>query len=87
MIGISIMHNKSMTKSNVQVRIPPEMESQISRLTPRSKSAFVREAIEEKIRRETFRRLEQDWIRALSKKPEDTRPVKDWLKAESWGDK
>jgi metal-responsive CopG/Arc/MetJ family transcriptional regulator len=76
-----------MAKTNLQVRIPEEIESQISELAPHSKSEFVRQAIEEKIRRERDRRREEQWIEALKKNPEDPKEAKKWLKIEreSWG--
>lgn len=73
-----------MQKTNLQIRIPPEIDDQIARLAPESKSAFVREAIEEKIRREREKRLEDQWIKALHRHPEDSKEADAWLKAESW---
>ena len=73
-----------MHKTNLQVRIPPEIDSQIEVLAPHSKSAFVREAIEEKIRREQEKKLEDKWIKALAKHPEEASEAEVWLKAESW---
>lgn len=74
-----------MSGVNVQVRLPSELDSRIEELAPKSKSAFVREAIEEKIQRERFRRLEERWIKALEKNPEDSKEARRWLKAEEWG--
>ncbi len=74
-----------MKKTNLQVRIPEELLERISEVSPQSKSVFVREAIEEKIRTETNRTLEEKWIKALSEHPEDVKNTIDWLKAESWG--
>jgi hypothetical protein len=80
----------SMQKTNLQVRIPPEVDSQIAHLAPKSKSDFVRKAVEEKIRREMGRRLEAQWIEALKKHPEDaakgSKDAEAWVKAEAWGD-
>ena len=76
-----------MTKSNLQVRITDGTRNRIARLSPRSTSAFVREAVEEKLRRELFLRMEKQWINALRKEPEDPREAARWLKAEAWGDK
>lgn len=73
-----------MTKTNLQVRIPPELDRQIAKFSSESKSAFVRQAIEEKIQRENFERLEQAWIQALTGHPENTKETEIWLKAESW---
>ena len=74
-----------MAKTNIQIRVPEEVASQIEELAPPSRSAFVREAIQEKIQREKFRQLEAEWIEALAKKPEDLQEAKRWAKAESWG--
>ncbi len=73
-----------MSKTNLQVRIPEEVEAQIVRLAPKSKSDFVREAIEEKIWRELFQRREDQWIEALRRHPEDAGEADAWHKAESW---
>jgi predicted DNA-binding protein len=84
------MHYYFMTKLNLQVRVPEDLAIQISKVSGvsgKSKSTFVREAIEEKILAETHRQLEQDWIHALKKRSEDPQEMEDWLKAESWGAK
>ena len=73
-----------MAKTNLQVRLPEEMEEQIESLAPHSKSAFIRDAIAEKVRREQNKRLEEQWIRALKNHPHKESEVEDWLKAESW---
>ncbi len=80
------MHCYYMAKTNLQIRIPPEMGLQIERLEPKSKSDFVRQAIEEKIRREMFQRLEDQWISALKKYPEITESDT-WLMSNEWGPK
>lgn len=79
------MHDKNMP--NLQVRISPEMEAQMERLALKSRSAFVREAIMEKIKRETFRRMEEAWINALRKKPDVNKEDEDWFLAQAWGEK
>lgn len=76
-----------MAKTNLQVRIASETDAQLARLAPKSKSEYVRLAIEEKVRRDTFRGLEEKWIGALKKDPENSRNAEKWLKAESWGPK
>jgi Arc/MetJ-type ribon-helix-helix transcriptional regulator len=76
-----------MHKTNLQIRISPEVDSQISKFAPKSKSDFVRKAVEEKIRRETHLRLEEQWIEALKKRPEDDKDAERWIKAEVWGDR
>lgn len=79
------MHDQSMRQTNLQVRIPNDVDFEITQLAPKSKSAFVRQAIEEKIRRERFRQLEQKWIEALGKNSEDVKETRRWLKTEEWG--
>lgn len=76
-----------MHKTNLQIRITPEIDAQIGRFAPKSKSDFVRRAVEEKIRREADRQLETQWIAALKKHPEDSDEAEAWMKAEAWGDK
>jgi len=73
-----------MAKTNLQIRIPEDLDSQIAALAPKSKSSFVREAIEEKIHREIDKKREAKWIQALKKNPEDSKDSGTWLKAESW---
>lgn len=76
-----------MRKNNLQIRISPQVDQQIAELSPQSKSEFVRRAIEEKIQREEFRKLEEQWVQALQKDPENVKETEKWLKAEVWGDK
>ncbi|MBI2346687.1 MAG: hypothetical protein HYV03_07410 [Deltaproteobacteria bacterium] len=73
-----------MAKSNLQVRIPHETDAQIASLAPKSKSEFVRQAIREKLQRETFRRLETKWIAALKQHPEENTEAETWHAAEAW---
>lgn len=81
------MHYYYMAKLNLQVRVPENLMAEMSKIAGKSKSAFVREAILEKIHAETYRQLEQNWIQALKKRSEDSQEAEDWLKAESWGTK
>ncbi len=74
----------SMPKVNLQIRLPSEVDEEISKLAPASKSSFVRQAIREKIQRDLFQKLEEEWIKALKRNPEDAGEAETWLKAESW---
>jgi len=76
-----------MAKINLQIRLPEDLEMRLTSLAPKSKSSFVRKAIEEKIQRETDKKLEAAWVKALQAKPEDTKVAEPWVKAESWGPK
>ena len=73
-----------MQKNNLQIRISEEMNKAIAELSPKSKSDFVRQAIEEKIQKEKAKKFEEQWISALKKKPESTQEAKQWLQIESW---
>lgn len=75
-----------MANTNLQIRIPETLNDKIMSLAPKSKSDFVREAIEEKINHEINRKLERQWIAAIKNGPEDIVGIDDWLRAESWGD-
>ncbi len=76
-----------MRNVNVQVRLPDDLDQKISRIASRSKSSFIREAIEEKIARERKKRLEEQWIQALQGHPEDEREAESWFQREDWGPK
>lgn len=76
-----------MTKTNLQVRIPEDIDREIDEVAPSSKSEFVREAIVEKLHRERFRRLEVQWITSLKKASDSDADDTAWVDAESWGDK
>ena len=78
---------KSMKNINVQVRLPPGLEENISKVAASSRSSFIREAIEEKIEREKAKMLERKWIQALKGHPEAEKETAAWLKMESWGDR
>lgn len=76
-----------MSKMNLQVRLPEEINNQINRLAPESRSSFVREAIEEKIQKEKNQRMEKAWIEALKAHPDKAKEDEAWLKAQSWESK
>ena len=73
-----------MKKTNLQIRIPEELDIEIENLAPHSKSEFVRQAIEEKIQKEKELHFEKQWIKALKKNPEDLREAEKWSQVESW---
>jgi Arc/MetJ-type ribon-helix-helix transcriptional regulator len=73
-----------MHKRNLQLRIPPEIDDQLNQLAPKSRSQFVREALVEKIQREKEKAMENKWIQALKRHPENINEAKRWLKAEAW---
>jgi Arc/MetJ-type ribon-helix-helix transcriptional regulator len=82
-----LVHDICMTKTNLQVRIPEEIDAEINKMAPASKSEFVREAIVEKLHRERFRRLEDQWIKSLQSHKDSPDEEEAWVDAEVWGDK
>ena len=82
----------TMRKTNLQIRIPEDLDVEITALSPRSKSDFVRQAIQEKIEKERSQRLEDQWIKALGikalAKKSDQRAEDNALEeAQAWGSK
>lgn len=73
-----------MKNVNVQVRLPHDLDERVSKVASRSKSSFIREAIEEKIEKERMKRLEEQWIKALKGHPEEAKETEDWLRIEEW---
>ncbi len=71
---------------NLQIRISRELNSKLTRFAKGSKSDFVREALEEKLQKETARRLEEQWIAALKKKRDTSADDDAWSAAEAWGE-
>ncbi|MBF0492635.1 MAG: ribbon-helix-helix protein, CopG family [Deltaproteobacteria bacterium] len=76
-----------MAKTNLQIRLPEELEEQIREFAQQSKSSFIREAIQEKLKREKDKKREEQWIKALRKNPEDPQEAKAWMDIEAWGEK
>lgn len=73
-----------MQKSNLQIRIPEDLQEKLEGLVSISKSEFVRQAIEEKIQREKDRKMEEHWIHALSRSKNRRSEDPAWEKAQSW---
>lgn len=74
----------AMKNVNVQVRLPQDLDEKISKVALKSRSSFIREAIEEKIEKEKMKRLEEQWIKALNGYPEEVKEAEDWLRIEEW---
>ncbi len=73
-----------MSQLNLQVRISTEVLKQIELLSQLSRSEFVRKAILEKLERERLLKLENKWITALKKNPQDEKDGALWANAEEW---
>lgn len=81
------MHYNYMTSLNLQIRIDSENIKEIDALASKSRSEFVRQAIVEKIEKEKTKKLEEQWIKALSKHSDTDKNLDEWLAAEAWEEK
>lgn len=75
---------------NVQVTIDAATLSRVDRVSKPlglTRSAVVRQALKDWLRRHAVESFERDWIRALEERPDDSSRAEPWLDAQSWGDK
>ena len=74
---------------NVQISFDENLLKTIDRITASDKltrSAVVREALENWIRQREIQEFEEAWIRKLKEIPDDITDSETWLQAEQWGD-
>ncbi len=74
---------------NVQISLDENLLKTIDRITASdklSRSAVVREALENWIRQREIREFEEAWIQKLKEIPDDITDSETWLQAEQWGD-
>jgi metal-responsive CopG/Arc/MetJ family transcriptional regulator len=74
---------------NVQISFDENLLKAIDRIAASyqlSRSAMVREALQEWIRQREIQETEKAWIRKLKENPEDITDSETWLQAEQWGD-
>jgi predicted transcriptional regulator len=74
---------------NVQISFDEKLLKTIDRFATSSKltrSAVVREAVENWIRQKEIKEFEDDWITKLKESPVDPDDSEVWLKAEKWSD-
>jgi metal-responsive CopG/Arc/MetJ family transcriptional regulator len=74
---------------NVQISFDENLLKAIDRITASDKltrSAVVREALENWIRQREIQEFEEAWIRKLKEIPDDVTDSETWLQAEQWGD-
>ena len=73
---------------NVQISFDENLLKTIDRITASDKltrSAVVREALENWIRQREIQEFEEAWIRKLKEIPDDVTDSETWLQAEQWG--
>lgn len=75
---------------NVQITIDPETLSMVDRVGKPlglKRSAIVRQALREWLRRKAVERFEQEWIGALGKHPDQAERAEQWLGIQDWSRK
>ena len=74
---------------NVQISFDENLLKTLDRIAASyqlSRSAMVREALENWIRQREIQEFEEAWIRKLKENPNDITDSETWLQAEHWGD-
>ena len=74
---------------NVQISFDEKLLKTVDRIAASyqlSRSAMVREALENWIRKREIQEFEKAWIRKLKGNPDDITDSETWLQAEHWGD-
>ena len=72
---------------NVQISIDEETLEHVDRAAAPlglSRSEVIRQALRQWLRGRTVRRFEEEWISALTEKPDDPTRADDWLLSDSW---
>ena len=72
---------------NVQISIDQETLREVDRVAKPlglKRSAVVRRALRDWLRRQAVDRFEQEWIAALTRKPDDEARADDWREAQGW---
>ena len=75
---------------NVQVTIDEGTLSRVDRVGKPlglNRSAIVRQALREWLRRHAVDTFERDWIAALERKPDEASRAEAWKDLQSWGEK
>ena len=75
---------------NVQITIDQETLAMVDRVGKPlglKRSAIVRQALREWLRRNAVERFEHEWIAALGKSPDQTQRADDWLGIQAWSRK
>ena len=74
----------------VQISIDQETLAQVDRVGKPlglKRSAIVRQALRDWLRRRSINRFEEEWIAALRQRPGDASDADDWLGIQSWSKK
>jgi len=74
---------------NVQISFDETLLSKIDRIAASSqlsRSAIVREALQDWLRKKNITAFEQEWITKLKEKPENSKQLEPWIMVEHWED-
>ena len=72
---------------NVQISFDETLLSKIDRIAASSqlsRSAIIREALQDWLRKKNITAFEQEWIAKLKEKPEDSKQLEPWLTVGHW---
>jgi metal-responsive CopG/Arc/MetJ family transcriptional regulator len=75
---------------NVQITIDEETLARVDRVGKPlglNRSAIVREALRQWLRRQAVEDFEQRWIARLRESPDDASRAEDWLEIQAWSSK
>ena len=75
---------------NVQITLDEQVLAQVDRVGKPlglNRSAIVRQALREWLRRHAVGLFERDWIAALEGTPDEASRAERWRDVQSWGDK
>ena len=75
---------------NVQITIDDETLTRVDRVGKPlglNRSAIVRQALRDWLRRQAVDTFEREWIAALERKPDDASRAEAWRDLQSWGEK
>jgi len=75
---------------NVQISFEEDLLNAVDRFASSSKlsrSAIVRTAIKHWLREQQIKEFEDQWIRSLKQKPDDSKDAEAWIQAQQWSDR
>lgn len=72
---------------NVQISFDETLLEEVDRFAASeriSRSAIVRKALKHWIKEKEIKEFENDWIRSLQEKPDDSTEVESWVQVQKW---
>ena len=75
---------------NIQITVDEEILSRVDAIAGPlglKRSQIVREALRDWLSKRMVREFEDQWIAALSRKPDDANRAESWTESQAWGEK